>query len=69
MLLLQREHQLQLPTFSQDTKLSATGKLSNKIKHATYRKFNVKQNKISRKTKALQLNRAAAKKRKRTTHT
>src|SRR3954467_4812768 len=27
---------------SQDTKLSATGKLSNKIKHATYRKFNLK---------------------------
>ena len=49
---------------SQDTKLSATGKLSIKIKHATYRKFNLRQNKSSRKTKALQLNIAAAKKRK-----
>ena len=53
---------------SQDTELSATGKLSNKIKHATYRKFNLRQKKSSRKTKALQLNRAATKKRKRTTH-
>src|SRR4051812_37457425 len=53
---------------SQDTELSATGKLSNKIKHATYRKFNLRQKKCSRKTKALQLNRPAAKKRKRTTH-
>src|SRR3954471_16043754 len=33
---------------SQDTKLSATGKLSNKTKHATYRKFNLRQNKSSR---------------------
>ena len=49
---------------SQDTELSATCKLSNKIKHATYRKFNLRQNKSSRKTKSLQLNRAAAKKRK-----
>ena len=49
---------------SQDTKPSATGKLSNKIKHVTYIKFNLIQKKISRKTKALQLNRAAAKKRK-----
>src|ERR1041385_7373829 len=67
-LLPQREKQLQLPTSSQDTKLSATGKLSNKIKHATYRNFNLKQKQSSRKTKALQLNRAAAKKRKITTH-
>src|ERR1041384_4547775 len=51
-----------------DTELSATGKLSNKIKHATYRKFNLRQKKSSRKTKTLQLNRASAKKRKRTTH-
>src|SRR3954463_13293638 len=28
---------------SQDTELGATGKLSNKIKHATYRKFNLKR--------------------------
>src|SRR3954467_12823543 len=28
---------------SQDTELNATGKLSNKIKHATYRKFNLKR--------------------------
>src|SRR4051812_31828349 len=49
---------------SQDTKLSATSKLSNKIKHATYRKFNLRQKKSSRKTKALQLNRAPAKKKK-----
>src|ERR1043165_4663520 len=34
-----------------------------RIKHATYRKFNLK-NKISRKTKSLQLNRPAAKKKK-----
>src|ERR1041384_3438465 len=53
---------------SQDTELSATGKLSNKIKHATYIKFNLRQKKSSRKTKAQQLNRAAAKKKKRTTH-
>ena len=33
---------------SEGTKLSATGKLSNKIKHATYRKFNLKQNRSSR---------------------
>ena len=33
---------------SQDTELSATGKLSNKIKHATYIKFNLKQKKSSR---------------------
>src|ERR1041384_4110993 len=49
---------------NQDTELSATGKLSNKIKHATYRKFNLRQKKSSRKTKALQLNRATAKKKK-----
>ena len=36
---------------SQDTELSATGKLSNKIKHATYRKFNLRQKKSSRKLK------------------
>src|SRR3954471_9897935 len=53
---------------SQDTELSATAKLSNKIKHATYRNFNLRKKKICRKTKALQLNRPAAKKRKRTTH-
>src|SRR3954466_14979938 len=28
---------------SQDTELSATGKLSNNIKHGTYRKFNLKR--------------------------
>src|ERR1041385_637387 len=67
-LLLQREKQLQLPTSIQDTKLSATCKLSNKIKHATYRKFNLKQKKSSRKTRALQLNKTAAKKIKKTTH-
>ena len=33
---------------SQDTKLSATGKLSKKIKQATYRKFNLRQSKSSR---------------------
>ena len=33
-LLLQKEQQLELPTFSQDTKLSATGKLSKQDKHA-----------------------------------
>ena len=43
-------------------------RIEHKIKHATYRKFNLRQNKSSRKTKALQLNRPAAKKRKRTTH-
>src|SRR3954463_14060547 len=32
---------------SQDTELSATGKLSNKIKHATYIKFNLRQKKSS----------------------
>ena len=48
----------------QDTELSAIGKLSNKIKHATYKKFNLRQKKSSRKTKALQLNIPAAKKRK-----
>src|SRR3954463_9932884 len=31
---------------SQDTKLSTTGKLSNKIKHATYRKFNLRQKQL-----------------------
>ena len=36
---------------SQDTELSAIGKLSNKIKHATYRKFNLIQKRSSKKLK------------------
>ena len=41
-LLLQKEYQPQLPTFSQDTQLSATGKLSKQDKHVEYRKFKPK---------------------------
>ena len=52
---------------SHDTKLSATGNLSKQDTHATYRKFKPGQ-KLQRNSKALQLNRATAKKRKRATH-
>ena len=43
-LLLQNEQKPQLPTFSQDTQLSATGKLSKQDKHANSREFKPRTN-------------------------